>query len=117
MAADQEMWTPLEAALAPFKELARLNRQSVTDAAGHDVQLVLHADRCHVLQGSAADPASASIEIGFSLEGHAYAVRLMGTNYRGSERWDFGRIRSDISTSLQSGALTPGATFDLAPPA
>jgi hypothetical protein len=75
MDSNQEMWTPLEAALAPFKELARLNRQSVTDKEGHGVQIVLKADRCH--------------------------VRLLD------------RIRTDISSGLQSGALKPGVAWRL----
>ena len=109
MAANQEMWTPLEAALAPFKELAGLNRQSVTDSEGQSQQLVLRADRCQVQPGSVAeDPAGATIDLGFTIGRDAYGVRLVGADYRRDGRWDYGRLTRDISANLQSGALTPG---------
>ena len=116
MSADQEMWTPLESAFSPFKELARLNRQTVTGADGHANQLVLESGRCRVHPGQAgAEPEDLSIEIGFAWGGEAYAVRLVGSDYRRDGRWDFERIRTDISAGLQSGALRPGVSFVLAP--
>jgi hypothetical protein len=101
MTVDQSMWTPLESALAPFKELARLNRQTVTDAAGQATQLVLKADRCRV--------NGARIELGFSVGADTYAVDLDAADYRRDSRWDFEGIRTDISAGLRSGALKPGA--------
>lgn len=118
MTAGQEMWTPLEAALSPFKELARLNRQTVTGAGGQPVQLVLAAGRCHVDHGDAgADAPRPAIELGFSLAGESYAVRLVHADYRRDGRWDFERIRADISAGLQSGALQPGTPLVMAPKA
>ena len=112
------MWTPLEAALSPFKELARLNRQTVTGPEGNVVQLVLQAGRCRVHPDQAgAASAGASVEIGFALDGEKYAVRLVGTDYRRDGRWDFEQIRSDISAGLQSGAIQPGEPFAMAPKA
>jgi hypothetical protein len=110
------MWTPLEAALSPFKELARLNRQTVTSGAGQAVQLVLAADRCHVYQGLAgAETDGPAIDLGFSLGGEAYDVRLLGKQYRRAGQWDFQRIRADISAGLQSGAIQPGASCVIMP--
>jgi hypothetical protein len=109
------MWTPLESALAPFKELARIDRHAVRDAHGHDHQLMLRADRCHVQPAPAGtSPDSATIELGFSLGSEAYAVHFVDANYRRGGGWDFNRITKDISTGLQSGGLRPGAPFALA---
>ncbi len=114
MNVNQEMWTPLEAALAPFKELAALNRQRVTDADGEAVQIVLKADRCRVQPAPAgADPAGATIDIGFAIGREAYGVRIVGTDYRRDGRWDFDRLTGDISAALASGALTPGDSVSL----
>ena len=116
MTAGQEMWTPLEAALAPFKELARLNRQTVTSAGGEVVQIVLAASRCRVDQPAAGDTTTRpSIELGFSLARDAYVVRFVDTDYRHDGRWNFEQIRSDISAGLQCGALQPGAPLVIAP--
>jgi hypothetical protein len=110
------MWTPLEAALSPFKELARLNRQTVTGAGGQALQIVLAADRCHVHQGLAgAETDGPAIDLGFSLDGEAYDVRLLGNEYRRNGQWDFQRIRADISAGLQSGAIQPGASYVITP--
>lgn len=118
MAANQEMWTPLEAALAPFKELAGLNRQTVTGADGQPLQMVLKADRCRVQQASSGDdPTGATIDIGFTIGTEPYAVRLIGSRYRRDGRWDFDRLKRDISAELQSGALLPGELLVLADPA
>ncbi len=116
MTAGQEMWTPLEAALAPFKDLARLNRQTVTGAGGRAVQIVLAAGRCRVDRQADGDATTRpEIELGFSLGRDDYLVRFAGDDYRRDGRWDFDRIRSDISAGLQSGALEPGAVFALVP--
>ena len=114
MTEDQSMWTPLESALAPFKELARINRHAVRDSHGRDYQLVLRADRCHVQPApSGASPDSATIELGFSLGSLMYAVHFVGANYRRGGRWDFSNITKDISTGLQSGGLQPGTSYML----
>jgi hypothetical protein len=114
MSSDQQMWTPLEAALAPFKDLARLNRQAVTDAEGQNVQLVLRADRCRVRPApSGTAPHDATIELGFSLGATAYAVHFVGATYRRGGVWEFGRIATDISAGLRTGELQPGAPFAL----
>ena len=105
------MWTPLEAALAPFKELARLNRQMVTDAAGETVQMVLKADRCRVEDAGAA----ARVHLGFVLGRDAFAVGLLASDYRRDGAWAFDRIRADISAGLKSGAITPDAASQLVP--
>ncbi|HUF46837.1 MAG TPA: hypothetical protein VMM93_03415 [Vicinamibacterales bacterium] len=116
MIAGQEMWTPLEAALSPFKELARLNRQTVTGAEGEALQLVLAASRCRVEQGEAgAEARPPAIELGFSLAGDAYAVRFVDADYRRDGRWNFEQIRADISAGLRSGALQPGTPLLIAP--
>jgi hypothetical protein len=108
------MWTPLEVALAPFKELARINRHAIRDARGHDHPLVLRADRCRVHPASAGTSTdSATIELGFSLGSDAYAVHFVGANYRRGGGWDYSKITKDISMGLQSGGLQPGATFNL----
>ncbi len=110
------MWTPLESALSPFKELARLNRQTVTGVAGHAVQIVLKAARCRVHQGLAGAATSGpTVDLGFSLGDEAYEVRLLVNEYRRDGRWDFERIRTDISTGLQSGRLQPGTSLAIAP--
>ena len=108
MSVDQSMWTHLESALAPFKELARLNRQTVTGADGESVQLVLSADRCHV--------DAERIELGFSLGAEPYSVGLARTDYRRDGGWDFDRIRADISAGLRSGAMKSGTPFELTNP-
>lgn len=114
MSADQQMWTPLESALAPFKDLARINRHAVRGADGHDVQIVLRADRCRVQPAPAgASEDSATIELGFSLGPEIYAVHFVGANYRRGGGWDFRRLTTDISTELQSGGLRPGAPLVL----
>lgn len=113
MSADQEMWTPLEAALAPFKELARLNRQMVTDASGEAAQLVLKADRCRVEDAGAA----ARVHLGFAIGRDAFAVALLAADYRRDGAWAFDRIRADISAGLKSGAIKPGADCQLLPSA
>jgi hypothetical protein len=113
MDSNQEMWTPLEAALAPFKELARLNRQSVTDGQGNGVQIVLKADRCHVRLPSGTDADGATIEMGFTLGAEPFTVHFVGSDYRRAGAWDLDRIRTDISTGLQSGALKPGVAWRL----
>ena len=112
MSADQSMWTPLEAALAPFKELARLNRQMVTDAAGEQAQIVLKADRCRVEDGSGA---SARVHLGFAVGRDAFAVGLLASDYRRDGAWAFDRIRADISTGLKSGAIKPDEASLLVP--
>ena len=118
MSAGQEMWTPLESALSPFKELARLNRQTVTDARGQALQIVLDAGRCRVDPGQpGAEPTDRSVEIGFALGREAYAVRLSAIDYRRDGRWEFERIRADISAGLRSGALLPGVPFAMTPKA
>jgi hypothetical protein len=110
------MWTPLEAALSPFKDLARLNRQTVTGAAGQTVQIVLAADRCLVHQGLAgAQTDGPAIDLGFSLGGEAYDVRLLGNQYLHDGQWDFQRIRADISAGLRSGAIHLGASCVIPP--
>jgi hypothetical protein len=110
------MWTPLEASLSPFKELARLNRQTVTGTGGHAVQIVLAADRCHVHQGLAGAAIDGpAIDLGFSLGGQPYDVRLLGNQYRRDGQWDFERIRSDISAGLRSGAIQSGASCVIMP--
>lgn len=111
---DRQMWTPLETALAPFKDLARINRHTVRDADGRDRPLLLSADRCHVRPappGTSWD--SATVELGFSLGQDAYAVYFVGANYRRRGNWDYSLIKQDISTGLQSGSLKPGTAFDL----
>jgi hypothetical protein len=65
MTADQSMWTPLESALAPFKELARINRPGL--ALGRDYQLVLSADRCKVQPAPAGNEPDAPRSACFSL--------------------------------------------------
>lgn len=108
------MWTPLETALAPFKELARINRHAVTGADGHDHPLVLRADRCHVQPApSGTSTDSATIELGFSVGSETYAVHFVGANYRRGGGWDFKRLTTDISNGLRSGSLLPGAAFTL----
>ena len=113
MTADHEMWTPLEAALAPFKELARLNRQLLTDAAGETVQMVLKADRCRVEDAA----GGARVHLGFALGREAFAVGLLASDYRQDGAWAFDRIRADISAGLKSGAITPGEAAQLVPSA
>jgi hypothetical protein len=106
------MWTPLESALAPFKELARINRHAVRDANGRDHQLVLHADRCHVTPGPAGTSTdSATIELGFTLGSNSYAVHFVGASYRRGGGWEYSRITKDISAGLQSGAFQPGTSL------
>ena len=108
------MWTPLEAALAPFKELARINRHAVRDGDGRDHQLVLQADRCHVTPAPAGTSTdSATIELGFTLGPNAYAVHFVGANYRRGGGWDYGRITKDISAGLQSGVIKPDTSVRL----
>jgi len=108
------MWTPLESALAPFKELARINRHAVRDGNGRDHQLVLRAERCHVKPAPAGTSTdSATIELGFSLGSESYAVHFVGANYRRGGRWDFSRITKDISAGLQTGGMQPGTSFFL----
>ncbi len=114
MSADQTMWTPLEASLAPFKELARLNRQMVTDAAGEPAQMVLKADRCRVEDGSGD---SARVHLGFAVGRDAFAVGLLASDYRRDGAWAFDRIRADISAGLKSGAIKPDAACLLVPTA
>jgi hypothetical protein len=114
MTDDRSMWTPLETALAPFKDLARINRHTVSDAQGRDRPMLLSADRCHVRPAPAgASHDSATIELGFSLGPDAYTVHFVGANYRRGGGWDYGLIKKDISAGLQSGRLQPGTSFDL----
>jgi hypothetical protein len=108
------MWTPIESALAPFRDLARINRHAVRDADGRDHQLVLQAERCRVTPapvGTSTD--SATIELGFTLGSQPYAVSFVGANYRRGGRWDFNRITKEISGGLQSGSLRPGTSLHL----
>ena len=106
------MWTPLESALAPFKELARINRHAVRDADGHDRQLVLQAGSCRVTPGPAGTSTdSATIELGFTLGPNSYAVHFVGASYRRGGGWEYSRITKDISAGLQSGACQPGTSF------
>jgi len=109
------MWTPLEAALAPFKELARLNRQMVTDAAGDQAQIVLKADRCRV-EGQTSG-ASAWVHLGFAVGRDAFSVGLLASDSRRDGAWAFDRIRADISTGLKSGTIRPDAACQLVPTA
>lgn len=107
------MWTPLEASLAPFKELARLNRQMVTDAAGQSAQMVLKADKCRV-EGETSGP-SAWVHLGFAVGRDAFSVGLLASDYRRDGAWAFDRIRADISAGLKSGTITPDAACQLVP--
>ena len=106
------MWTPLESALAPFKELARINRHAVRDSDGRDHQMVLRPERCHVTPGPAGTSTdSATIELGFTLGPNSYAVHFVGASYRRGGGWEYSRITKDISAGLQSGAFQPGTSL------
>jgi hypothetical protein len=107
----QDMWTPLERALAPFKSLARLNRQSVLAPGGESRQMLLRPERCRVDTGDASGEAAATgqVQIGFSIDTDAYTVMVSPDAYQQDGVWNLEKLRADVGAALQSGALTPDA--------
>jgi hypothetical protein len=111
---DHSMWTPLERAFAPFKSLARLNRQTVA-VGGEFLQMRLDPERCRVEAAAGSEPAGvALVDVGFALGADRYDVRISSATYSVDGTWNLERLRADLSAALTARSLVPGEPCVLA---